>query len=95
LLCSSYKSKEGTNNAHQEDKGIYQKEYTPGYDRATYTSTLIAALFTTAMLCKEPHADEWIKKTHTHTYTHTHTHTHTNTHAHTHTHNGDLFSHKE
>jgi hypothetical protein len=45
--------------------GIYLKECTIGYVRATCTSMFIAALLTTAKLWKQPRCpiiDEWIKK---------------------------------
>jgi hypothetical protein len=44
--------------------GIYLKECTLGYDRATCTPMFIAALFTIAKLWKQPRCsttDEWIK----------------------------------
>jgi hypothetical protein len=45
--------------------GIYSKECTPGYDRDTCTTMLIAALFIIAKPRKQsryPTTDEWIKK---------------------------------
>jgi hypothetical protein len=45
--------------------GIYAKECTPGYDRATFTLMLSAALFTIAKLWKQLSCltiNEWIKK---------------------------------
>jgi hypothetical protein len=45
--------------------GIYPKECDAGYSKGTCTPMFIAALFTTAKLCKQsrcPTTDEWIKK---------------------------------
>jgi hypothetical protein len=59
--------------------GIYPKECDSGYYKDTYTPMFIAALFTIAMLWKQPRCpttDEWIKKC-------------------IFIHNGILFSHKE
>jgi hypothetical protein len=45
--------------------GIYPKECTPGYDRATCTPMVFAALFIIAKFWKQPicsTTDEWIKK---------------------------------
>jgi hypothetical protein len=45
--------------------GIYQKECESGYNKGTCTPMFIAALFTTAKLCKQPKCpttDKWIKK---------------------------------
>jgi hypothetical protein len=45
--------------------GIYPKECDTGYSRGPCTPIFIAALFTTAMLWKQPRCpttDEWIKK---------------------------------
>jgi hypothetical protein len=45
--------------------GIYAKECSPGYDRATCTPKFIAALFPRAKLWKQPRCpptNEWIKK---------------------------------
>jgi hypothetical protein len=45
--------------------GIYPKEYNTDYSRGTCTPMFIAALFTIAMLWKQPRCstiDEWIKK---------------------------------
>jgi hypothetical protein len=45
--------------------GIYPKECKPGYHRAICTPMFISALFTVAMLLKQPRCpttDEWIKK---------------------------------
>jgi hypothetical protein len=44
---------------------IYLKEYKSSYNKDTYTSMFIAALFTIAKLWKQarcPTSDEWIKK---------------------------------
>jgi hypothetical protein len=45
--------------------GIYPKEHTSGYNRDTYITMFITALFTIAKLWKQPifsTTDEWIKK---------------------------------
>jgi hypothetical protein len=45
--------------------GIYPKECNTGYSRGTCTSMFIAALFTIAMLWKQPGCpttDKWIRK---------------------------------
>jgi hypothetical protein len=45
--------------------GIDPKECESGYNKGTYTSMFIAALFTIAMLWEQPRCpstDEWIKK---------------------------------
>jgi hypothetical protein len=44
---------------------MYLKEYKPDYNKSTYTSTFVTALFTIAKLWKQPRCprtDEWLKK---------------------------------